>query len=68
MFFCLFIFFGWVANSHLNQMEYLCLLYGVQAFDLFTMSQLKLGFRVVYIVLGSSLALVVIRRIYGLDS
>ena len=67
-FFCLYIVFGWFANTHLNQMEYLCLLYGIQCFDLFTMSQLKLSFRLVYVIIGSFLALITIRRIYGLDS
>lgn len=66
--FCLYVVFGWFANVHLNQMEYLCLLYGVQVFDLFSLGQLKLYFRILYVIFGSGLALVTIRRIYGVDS
>lgn len=67
-FFIFYFVFGWKSNQHLNQMEYLCRLYGVTVFELFDMSTLKFMFRTLYLFIGSGLVVVFVWRNYELGS
>lgn len=47
-----YMIFGWIANQHLNQMEYLCRFYAIEISDFYATENLKLIFRLLYIATG----------------
>ena len=68
VFLVFYLIFGWESNQHLNQMEYLCRLYGVTVSHSFDVSTLKLIFRLFYLSMGTGLVVAIVWRNYELGS